>query len=579
VSQGSRRTKRLQRVRQLPAERSTLGQELDTSLRRERRRLVDHQWFDELTCDLAGVSRREGLRLLGGGLAGGLLALFGVGHVARYPLFNIGFGPSGALADDRLTDADFGFSTFEPLTYRDTGYRFQAIPLDAAPPSGWEQPGFDDSSFDVGSAAFGSGEGCPLQSTVQTSWPSNSQLLVRRVISIPPQVNNLRIMISVDNDILGVFFNGTPLVEQTLGTDKVTHDECPVPDEFRFNVPQSAMQAGNQIVAFHLLDRGFETFFDARILADLPVNLALAVQCSDTNEVSVPCAQLSDYLRDCGTMCPDGQRHKGLAGCTTTNIIGTPYWGRITFQEDPLNPGLETRWCASTILTVEWVAIDTGTEIIHWQPPSACCAEVCSDHIHEIEEELLAHEAGHQRNCSDATAQANRDWAGRSFRVCSSGTRRDAEVFLRRVINEAIARSYAEIRAECQKEPSGPPTFDCSKCVPAGPGKRCVNGTCQNSGCSQTSFCQLLSDNKTCRCAPEIDCSKGGTRCRCVRAKEGDIRCGRSVQCDVDRGSGRVSGLVSCSTSADCERRVGQGAFCQDVGVGCCGGGVCIPPC
>jgi hypothetical protein len=41
---------------------------------------MEYQWFDDLTRTLAaGVSRRQGLRLLGSSLAGGLLAFLGVG--------------------------------------------------------------------------------------------------------------------------------------------------------------------------------------------------------------------------------------------------------------------------------------------------------------------------------------------------------------------------------------------------------------------------------------------------------------------------------------------------------------------
>ncbi len=44
---------------------------------------MDHNRFDDLTRALAqGTSRRQALRLLGGSLAGGLLAALGVGQVA-----------------------------------------------------------------------------------------------------------------------------------------------------------------------------------------------------------------------------------------------------------------------------------------------------------------------------------------------------------------------------------------------------------------------------------------------------------------------------------------------------------------
>src|SRR5262249_38028686 len=52
-----------------------------------------------------------------------------------------------------------------------------------------------------------------------------------------------------------------------------SHDGCPVLDEFRFDVPQSLVQVGQNLVAFHVLDRGAEAFFDTRVLAEVPAKI------------------------------------------------------------------------------------------------------------------------------------------------------------------------------------------------------------------------------------------------------------------------------------------------------------------
>jgi hypothetical protein len=135
-----------------------------------------------------------------------------------------------ASADTRVTNPDVKFNTVELLSYQDPGYRFKIIPMGATPPAGFEQPTFDDSAFEQGLAAFGSGgqggvgEGrdCPLQRTVETNWPNETQLLVRRVVVIPPGAVNIRIMVSVDNDIIGAFFNGTRIGQN------IAHRNCPV---------------------------------------------------------------------------------------------------------------------------------------------------------------------------------------------------------------------------------------------------------------------------------------------------------------------------------------------------------------
>lgn len=195
-----------------------------------------------------------------------LLAMISIGLALSSPK---------ALADPRPTNPEVGPSTVELLSYQANGYRFLAVPPNDAPPSGFEQPGFDDSQFGSGRAAFGAGEGgdvdgrdCPLRSTVHSAWPLGSQLVVRRVVRIPAGAASVRIMLSVDNDIAGVFFNGTRV------TDLVAHGECPIVDEFRLDVPQELVRAGDNLVAFHVLDRApelgpaNETFFDARILAE-----------------------------------------------------------------------------------------------------------------------------------------------------------------------------------------------------------------------------------------------------------------------------------------------------------------------
>ncbi|MDQ3565630.1 MAG: hypothetical protein M3436_16430 [Pseudomonadota bacterium] len=103
-----------------------------------------------------------------------------------------------------------------------------------------------------------------MRSTVQTPWDLNSQLLVRHVVSIPAGASNVRILASFDNDLVGAFFNGIQ-----LNTETIIHANCPIRDEFRFDVPQEFVQPGENLVVFHVLDVGRESFFDARILLEL----------------------------------------------------------------------------------------------------------------------------------------------------------------------------------------------------------------------------------------------------------------------------------------------------------------------
>ncbi|MGH9959067.1 MAG: hypothetical protein ACREBC_18375, partial [Pyrinomonadaceae bacterium] len=245
-------------------------------------------------------------------------------------ILGIEFGD--ALADERPTNPETARNTFEVLSYQDSGYRFKVIGAAEEPPSGFEQPGFDETGFDVGNAAFGGGGGgaiggadCPLRATVQAPWPLESQLLVRRFVSIPAGATGVRVMVSVDNDIGGVFFNGTRIADFT------SHGECPIRDEFRFDVPQELVLPGNNLVAFHLVDRPLdvgpanESFFDTRILAELaPDQLANAVDVQQASLVPV-----SDVTLDCRT-----DPFKERTSTTISYVVaGTEQLGEITVEQ------------------------------------------------------------------------------------------------------------------------------------------------------------------------------------------------------------------------------------------------------
>jgi hypothetical protein len=212
-----------------------------------------------------------------------------------------------------------GPNSFEVLTYQDSDYRFLVIPRDAKPPAGFEQPGFDDSAFGSGSAAFGSGGSCPLQQTDQTSWLINTQLLVRRIISIPAGATNVNIRVSVDNDIIGVFFNGTRL------QGPIRHEGCPIRDQVFISVPQKLVQPGQNLVAFDVLDRGVESFFDARILADIPENVATFP--SPEQALFVP-------IRDLDVTCNDSSDIKEATVSFTVEATGDV--GQLTVRSTTL---------------------------------------------------------------------------------------------------------------------------------------------------------------------------------------------------------------------------------------------------
>jgi hypothetical protein len=537
--------------------------------------MLQENRLDELAQTLArGVSRRRALRLLAGYMTGSMLTFLGVGRDSKG---GVNIGMTGALADEAASP-DIRPTTVELLPYQSSGYRYQVIPLEVAPPAGWELPAFDDSGFQAGAAAFGSGGGCPLQSTVQTSWPAGSQLLVRAVLPIAGIETGLRIMVAVDNDIQSIFFDGQPL------TNPISHDNCPVADEFRFDVP--TQREGNKLLAFHILDRGIESFFDARILAEMPVHEA-APQCSGTNTVTVPCNQLNDYVRTCGVICPDGEVLKGAGGCTRFDFheeLAVPLRSlSITYQENFLG-----QLCASTAVTVTWVTDRLESSILHLDLP-ACCPDRCAKATSEAERQLELHEAGHRTRITNAIANANSEWANKRFSACASGVtvnpfgevapalkRLRARRALVAKIIAALRETRASIQNQIKQEPPQAMPVQCSECVEPKAGRRCLNGNCVEDPCRESS-----------RCPTAVDCSQRGKSCLCARAAEGDLRCGAS------NPPGFCPGATRCVTTAACEGMFGPGWFCQESGTGCCGCapdpstdqvtcrdvGICLPSC
>lgn len=202
-----------------------------------------------------------------------LVVRFAVGLLLLQSLF---LSPLGALADVRSTDSSLELNTVELLPYSASGYKYytyQALPEAEVPEVAgkFQAPDFVDSAWTKGKASFGSARSCPSPDPamlVRTEWPAAavpqySHLLVRRWITIPYGSSNVRIMISVDNDIEGVYFDGAQLFGPQI------HDNCPLLDNFQVDVPAGLATPGRHLVAFHLVDRGVESFFDTRILADV----------------------------------------------------------------------------------------------------------------------------------------------------------------------------------------------------------------------------------------------------------------------------------------------------------------------
>jgi hypothetical protein len=146
------------------------------------------------------------------------------------------------------------------LPYRGTGYRYLEVPS-GQEPSDWQSLFFDHSSWGTGDAAFGSGGSCPLQPTVNTHWDVNTDMLLRKPITLPAGARGITVSVAVDNDI-SVYWNGTPV-------GSANHDGCPASDDRVFSVPDNLLVAGTNLLAVRGSDNGFESFLDVSVSAEI----------------------------------------------------------------------------------------------------------------------------------------------------------------------------------------------------------------------------------------------------------------------------------------------------------------------
>ncbi|MHB8954831.1 MAG: putative Ig domain-containing protein [Pirellulaceae bacterium] len=133
---------------------------------------------------------------------------------------------------------------------------------------GFEVPDFDDSAFSVGRGGFGSDgscAGCALNLTARrTSWPLNTDILLRRSITLPAGAALLTVRGAIDNDIQ-IYVNGVD-ISQGIST----HEGCAEYNEFSVMAADSLLRVGENVIAVRARDRGCESYVDVTISAELP---------------------------------------------------------------------------------------------------------------------------------------------------------------------------------------------------------------------------------------------------------------------------------------------------------------------
>ncbi|MGE5429363.1 MAG: DUF5127 domain-containing protein, partial [Methylococcaceae bacterium] len=157
--------------------------------------------------------------------------------------------------------------------------------LTAAPASGWEKPGFNDSKWQSGKAAFGT-EG--MQS-IGTRW-NTKEIWVRREFTLPAvsPASNIYLIYSHDDDF-ELYLNGQEIV-RTGNTAK---------SNVLLKLDPALLKAdGKNILAAHCLDRGGLAYVDFGIYTDSDQK-ELFAQTATQNSVSLSATQ-TNYNFTCG---------------------------------------------------------------------------------------------------------------------------------------------------------------------------------------------------------------------------------------------------------------------------------------
>lgn len=150
------------------------------------------------------------------------------------------------------------------ISYGDTGYRYKVV--SHGEEEGFEQPGFDDFEFSTGDAGFGIPSGvCPLNNPtdVRTTWPLNTDILLRKQFTLLSGSNTLKVGVAIDNDVQ-VFING-----HDISGGLRVHENCPTRDSFVFAVPGEVLTVGTNLLAVRGRDRGGLSYLDIQLTVEI----------------------------------------------------------------------------------------------------------------------------------------------------------------------------------------------------------------------------------------------------------------------------------------------------------------------
>jgi hypothetical protein len=148
-----------------------------------------------------------------------------------------------------------------------SNWRYLVAPLGTQIP-GFENTGFDDSSWNEGPAPFGSYscngvQMCPFDPSSLTCWPSNSSIFLRKFFFVPSSAQSIKIKAKYNSMHAKLYFNGNLWVEgdvQACGEEITDGIEIPASPPYVF-------AGGTNLIALQLENSQGTSFFDISIEA------------------------------------------------------------------------------------------------------------------------------------------------------------------------------------------------------------------------------------------------------------------------------------------------------------------------
>ena len=158
------------------------------------------------------------------------------------------------------------------IPYGSDGWKYKVVATGAE--AGFEAPGYDDSAWATGESPFGAWvpehqNSCAINASVVTSWPLNTDILVRRTVNLCDEATGVSVAAIIDNDVQ-VFWNG---VDITGDPSPRVHEGCAQDDvNFDFEVPEALLLAGDNVLAVRGADRGIISILDLEVRGEFACN-------------------------------------------------------------------------------------------------------------------------------------------------------------------------------------------------------------------------------------------------------------------------------------------------------------------